>query len=285
MRTYDYALAFEKSSQAGTTLALTLDGADRLDARARREYVASVADTIAPCIESLGIFFAGLDHRDYPPPTVTATDDAIELRFPPGQLDSGWRLATLLNMVDFVTGSDTGDMDERLVSAVLVTAGLASDTGIGELFKDLENQLQAATHRQYGSLTIEDAQAIEIDGKVIAMDDEGGWPSDFSGRIFNSQLRLRRPLDGEQATATVAFFDAICEMTSWTAFTTDVSAREWKELGNILFTAELSVEGAIIDVHASHPDVDFAFLLEQVVAYVEAMGIEVLHIDVEHFDG
>ncbi|WP_089727586.1 hypothetical protein [Candidatus Thiosymbion oneisti] len=284
-RRYDYALAFQQTSQGDTSITLTVDGADRLEGAARRDYVVSVADTVAPCVASLGVFFAGLDHRDYPPPTVTATDDTIELRFPAGQMDQGWRLATLLNMVDFVTGSDTGDMDERLVSAVLVTtAGLASGTGISELFKDLENQLQAAAHWDRPDLTIEDALAIEIDGEVIAIDDEEGWPSDFDRLIFRSQIQLRRPLDAKQARATEAFFDAMCEMTVWTAFTTDISARDWKEAGNILFPSELSIDGATTSVDADYPPVDFAFLLKQLVAYVESTGIEVLRIDVEYFE-
>lgn len=275
-RTYDYALALQRAPQDGTSIKLTLDGADRLDEAARREYVASVADAIAPCVASLGVFFAGVDHRDYPPPTVTTTDDVIELRFPSGQMDSGWRLATFLNMVDFVTGSDTGDMDERLVSSVVVTTpSLASDIGITELLGELEIQLRAAAQRQHESLTIEDTDGY----------DEEGWPDDFSGRIFQSQIRLQRPLDDEQAAATEALFDAMCEMTSWTAFTADMTARDWKELGNILFPTELSVEGAIISVHVEYPPVDFAFLLEQLITYVESTGIEVLHIGVEHFDG
>ncbi len=274
MRTYDFTLKLGTSGKSGVDIYITVDNSTRLDKGELHNYVDSVVEVVKPCIAAATKFYAGLDNKTYQHPVILAQGDIIHLQFTSGQLNDSWRLATMLNMFDFVTGSDTGDMDERLISSITIDSGTFSRLSLSELLRSIDVMVQSSQNNITGIIDIKDD-----------MEEIEGWPDDYEDRLFRAWLSFHSQLNTSQIKAIEEFFDVMWEMTCWTAFETQRSAQTWKEAGNILFPAEISMDDNKLLVQADYPPVDFALFIEKLSVFLQStQGVILERINVEHIE-
>ncbi|KHD09669.1 hypothetical protein PN36_33875 [Candidatus Thiomargarita nelsonii] len=274
MRNYDFMLQFETSTKSGVDIHVTVDNSTQLDKGELREYVDSVVEVVKPCITAATEFYAGLDNKTYQHPVILIQGDIIHFQFASGQLNDTSRLAAILNMFDLTTGSDTGDMEERLISSITIDSDIFAGMSMPKLLESLNVMIQSSQDYLTEIIDIEDD-----------MGEVQGWPDDYEYRLFRAWLSFHSQLDTSQFKAIEQFFNAMWKMTCWTAFETQRSAREWKEAGNILFPAQISMDDDKLLIQADYPPVDFALLIEKLTRFIQSTQDIILEqVKVEHIE-
>lgn len=189
------------------------------------------------------------------------------IALPAKSVSEPWRVACMLNLVEFAVAED--DLDLRLIKRVeaWVRKDFVPDPQI--CFADLLRRKAKAR-----------AQLARYLPANFSPDEyvAGEWPEEAEYYDFNLSFTFEKAFSAEAADRLAALGDALDRMIGWMGFEHAGSATEWQEQSKMLYEFEMSIDGSTVRLDFGGPPADIALAIEILLQEASASsGLIVSH--------
>lgn len=231
----------------------------------RSAHVAGMASTVPG--ETLAPAFALFDVLDgrtaRSSPIQIADNKRLIIPLDESALAQQWRVAMLLNLIDFATFVDADDPELRQIEKVLLATPLeCSPAGT---YSRLSEMAEWAA-----------GKILSLEGSKLLVDGEAGesWPVDSMEYAYAAGTTFDKPV-GDSAAPMLETIDTLL---AWSAFATSGSSTQWIEKGWTPYPVEITAKGPEVKYRLEAPPNDIAFpllLFEKVVE--QRLSVKVLN--------
>ena len=170
----------------------------------------------------------------------------IVFELPPETVCEPWRVACLLNLLDFATtiGADPEEPEYQSLIAVRIDHAAVAELTLDEAYDDLRRQTAQAIKEMQSHLP-ETFDLNDSDGRV--------WPVDQEDYSFDATLGFAAPLNASQQNGVKHLAETLDAMLAWTAFETEIQAEDWLGDGLIPYPVAIEVSESFVRVSLEDP--------------------------------
>ena len=211
-----------------------------------REMTATIPiNTVGPALSVL----SSADGEAFVP---TATLDGTEIVLPLTEAIASqpWRLAILLNLIDFSGGEE--DSDLRLIDRVVVESSGLDGVTVEQCFGDLQERFESA--RAFLSAKLPD-------GFYLDEYAEGAWPEEAEFYSFAVTMSLGSALSPDAISRMGELCKYLEQMNAWMGFTLDGNFENWMAQNKILYPGGVEVDKSTLVYRAERPPSDISLTL------------------------
>lgn len=230
------------------------------------------AGTVRPAIE---IFSAAAGEAQAMAGVTTAGNEIV-FDLPPSVAGEAWKIAVLVNLVDYGTAAD-GDIETRIADKVTIESSALAGKDFAALQAALEARKDAAREEMTALLPAD----------VVVHPDLGRvWPADAVEYLIRVDMKFSRALQKNESAWAKEFLENLDGLVAWSAFETDRQPVTWLENSWIPYPVDITVEAthAEYDVEMPPSDISLVFILFR-DALKALQGVEIAGWDFEFREG